>query len=76
MPAKTIKIDSEAYEALVRLRREDQSFSQVIKEHLAPRRGRDLQRVLEHVSLSEETLDTVDELIESREKNPARFPEL
>ncbi len=76
MAVKTITIDMEAYEALARLKREGQSFSQVIKEHLGPRRGRDLQRLLRTVSLSEETLDAVEGEIERRQESPARVPEL
>lgn len=76
MAVKTITIDMEAYETLARLKREGQSFSQVIKEHLGPRRGRDLERALEEVSLSEETLDAVEQEIERRRESPARVPEL
>lgn len=76
MAVKTITIDMDAYETLARLKREGQSFSQVIKEHLGARRGSDLQRVLRSISLSEEALDAVEGEIERRGKSPARVPEL
>lgn len=76
MAVKTITIDMEAYETLSRLKHSGQSFSQVIKVHLGPRRGRDLLRVLESVSLSDETLDAIDEQVARRGESPARAPEL
>jgi len=76
MAVKTITIDMDAYKTLARLKREGQSFSQVIKEHLGPRRGRDLQRVLRTISLSEEALDAVEGEVERRGESLARVPEL
>lgn len=76
MAVKTITVDMEAYETLARLKREGQSFSQVIKEHLGPRRGRDLQRILETITLSDDALTAVEEEIGRRRRSPARVPEL
>lgn len=76
MAVKTITVDMEAYETLARLKREGQSFSQVIKEHLGPRRGRDLQRVLETITVSDDVLTAVEEEIGRRRRSPARAPEL
>lgn len=76
MAVKTITIDLEAYDALARLKREGQSFSQVIKERLGPRRGRDLLGALDAVSLAEDTLDEVERQIERRRESPARIPDL
>lgn len=76
MAVKTITIDMDAYDALSRLKREGQSFSQVIKEHLGPRRGRDLLRVVHELSISDETLDAIEAQVELRRKSPARAPEL
>jgi len=76
MAVKTITIDMEAYDALSRLKEEGQSFSQVIKTHLGLRRGRDLLRVLDTVSLSDETLDAIAQQVELREQSPARAAKL
>jgi predicted CopG family antitoxin len=76
MAVKTITIDVEAYEALSRLKKSGQSFSQVIKEHLSPSRGRDLMRRLGEVSLSAEALDGIDEEISRRRTDAARAQEL
>lgn len=76
MAVKTITIDLEAYEALSRLKRSGQSFSQVIKQHLGPHRGRDLQRALAEIDLSDETLDRIDDQVEQRQTEPARAPDL
>lgn len=76
MAVKTITVDMKAYETLARLEREGQSFSQVIKEHLGPRRGRDLQRVLETITLSDDALSAVEGEIGRRRRSPARTPEL
>ncbi len=76
MAVKTITVDMEAYETLARLKREGQSFSQVIKEHLGARKGKDLQRVLESITLSGEALGAIEEQIERRRESRARAPEL
>lgn len=76
MAVKTITIDAEAYEILARLKGEGQSFSQIIKEHLGRRRGRDLQRVLRGISVSEETLDLIEAQVERRRESPASAAEL
>jgi predicted CopG family antitoxin len=77
MAVKTITIDLEAYELLARSKREGQSFSQVIKEYFhGSGTGRDLKAALREVRLSASTLDAVDHLVEARENDPARAPEL
>lgn len=76
MAVKTITIDLEAYETLARLKNAGQSFSQVIKQHLGPRTGRDLQRALAQVTLSEETLDAIEDQVRRRREDPAEAPEL
>jgi len=76
MAVKTITIDLEAYELLSRRKREGQSFSQVIKEQFrANRTGRDLRSALEEVSLSEATLDAIEDQVRSRGNQPAKAPE-
>jgi predicted CopG family antitoxin len=77
MAVKTITIDMEAYDLLSRSKRTGQSFSQVIKEHFSgAKKGRDLQAALREISVSDATLDAIDELVEARERNPAQAAEL
>lgn len=77
MAVKTITIDMEAYDLLSRNKRLGQSFSQVIKEHFpGEKKGRDLQAALREISVSDATLDAIDELVEARERNPAQAAEL
>lgn len=79
MAVQTITIDLEAYELLARSKREGHSFSQVIKEYFhgsGSGSGRDLKAALREVRLSASTLDAVDHLVEARENDPARAPEL
>jgi predicted CopG family antitoxin len=77
MAEKTITIDLEVYEALRRRKSKGQSFSQVINEHFgAPKTARDLMAALEHLSLNEETLETLERLIKGRSENPSCSVEL
>ena len=76
MAVKTITIDMDAYERLSRLKREGQSFSQVIKE-LTPPVGSpagDLLATLASVDVSEGTLDAIDGVVKDRSKSPMRVP--
>ena len=76
MAVKTITIDMDAYDRLSRLKREGQSFSQVIKE-LAPPVGStagELLAALDGAEVSESTLDAIDEIVEDRAKSPVRVP--
>lgn len=58
MAVKTITIDLDAYGLLSAEKRNDESFSKVIKRRLHPvRTARSLLAVLPECSLSEETLD-------------------
>jgi predicted CopG family antitoxin len=73
MAVKTITIDLEAFEALSSRKQAGQSFSQVIKEHFGRRRtGRDLAALRDRWTLSEETLDAIDAVIEERRRDSAR----
>jgi predicted CopG family antitoxin len=73
MAVKTITIDLEAYEALRRHKSEGQSFSRVIKEHFGGRKtGKTLIEALAKATLSEETLDALDDLVEARQGDQAR----
>ncbi|MFA5550636.1 MAG: antitoxin VapB family protein [Trueperaceae bacterium] len=76
MAVKTITIDMDAYDRLSRLKKEGQSFSQVIKE-LTPPVGStagDFIKALDAVEISESTLDAVDRAIEDRTTSPVRVP--
>jgi predicted CopG family antitoxin len=76
MGLKTISIDADAYEALARAKRQDQTFSEVIKAHFGRRTtGGDFERALADFKVSEETLDAIEEQIRARSKSPARAPE-
>lgn len=77
MAVKTITIDVEAYELLSRNKREGQSFSQVIKEHFSgAKKGRDLKAALRGISISENTLDAIEEQVKRRQSDIAKGPEL
>ncbi|HLX09082.1 MAG TPA: antitoxin VapB family protein [Thermoanaerobaculia bacterium] len=77
MALKTISLDAEAYAALTRHKRQDQTFSEVIKAHFGRRTtGADLEEVLADLNVSEDTLDAIEEQIRARSKSPARAAEL
>ncbi len=77
MPTKTISVDLEAYDALRRRKKPGQSFSDVIKEHFAGRTtGAMLLRAIDEITVEEDTLDTLDEIVAGREASEARAPEL
>lgn len=63
MATRTVELDEEAYEILSQRKREDQSFSEIIKEHFGkPGSGTagDLLRMADRYVLSEETLDAIE----------------
>ena len=76
MAVKTITIDIEAYEILARSKRLGQSFSQVIKQRLGPKTGRDLWRALARSAPAEGMLDAIEKQINARRRSPARAPKL
>jgi predicted CopG family antitoxin len=71
MAVKTITIDLDAYDILSRSKRPGQSFSQVIKERLGHKTGRDLWSALARSAPSEETLDLIEKQIKARRRSPA-----
>ena len=76
MAVKTITIDMEAYSILSELKKENESFSQVIKRTVAPK-SRTAARLLENldsVLLSVDTLEQVDAIIADREKSMTDSP--
>lgn len=77
MAVKTITIDLEAYDALARLKKPGQSFSQVIKGHFGPRKtAGSFRRALRETALSARTVDAVDAVVRSRRASAARIPVL
>jgi predicted CopG family antitoxin len=73
MAVKTITIDMAAYNALSRVKKAGQSFSDVIKAHFGPQptAGRFLERV-RAVRSSEDALDRMDDVVRSRALHKAR----
>ena len=77
MATKTISIDLEAYEALRRRKRGNQSFSEVIKEHFLRRTtAADLLQAVRGLHLDSSTLDAVEVIIRERGESPARAADL
>jgi predicted CopG family antitoxin len=81
MAVKTVDLDDEAYEILSRGKRSGQSFSEVVKERLDPERqgtgtAEDLLRLVKDLDISEDMLDRVEEVIQSRSQNPIRDVDL
>ena len=76
MAVKAITIDVEAYDRLASLKKEGQSFSQVIKELVPekPSRAGDLLAALDLTQVSEATLDAVARVVAERRRSPVRVP--
>lgn len=75
MAVKTITIDMEAYRLLAADKRDDESFSKVIKRRFRPvRTARALLADLDKLALAEDTLDRVDDLIRARAEHLADSP--
>jgi predicted CopG family antitoxin len=75
MAVKTITVDMEAYELLAAEKHGKESFSKVIKRRFQPERtARALLTGLDQVVLSEETLDSVEEVVGRRGESIAESP--
>jgi predicted CopG family antitoxin len=76
MAVKTITIDMEAYEILLKAKKGKESFSQVIKKTLSPRRrtARNLLANLDALVLSDDALDAVETVIRDRDKSLTDSP--
>jgi predicted CopG family antitoxin len=78
MAVKTITIDMEAYEKLAAEKKEGESFSQVIKRVLGARgmTANALLKRIEKVTLSNDTLDRIEEVVRDRERDLVQAPDL
>jgi predicted CopG family antitoxin len=68
MAVKTITIDMEAYEILLKAKKGKESFSKVIKKTFMPQRktARNLLENLDTILLENDTLDAVEEIVKER----------
>lgn len=76
MAVKTITIDMEAYNLLSKLKKPNESFSQVIKKTLADR-SKTAQRFYEDLNrlvLAKDTIDKIEELVAEREESYTNSP--
>lgn len=74
MVRKTITIDLDTYERLSRLKRSEQSFSDVIRELVPTPRSTagDFLRMLDSIDVSEGTLDAIEQIIGERDCDQVR----
>ena len=73
MAVKTITIDLEAYGLLARLKRDGQSFSEVIKAHFErPPTAATFRAALRTLRVSEPALDAMERQVRERRGSPAR----
>jgi len=73
---KTITIDMEAYAKLAAAQRGGESFSQVIKRVLGAHRmtASALLKTIEKTTLSEDTLDRIEDVVRDRERDLVKAP--
>jgi predicted CopG family antitoxin len=71
MAVKTITIDMEAYEILLKAKKGKESFSKVIKKTLLPQQktARNLLENLDTLFLADDTLDAVEKIILERDNS-------
>ena len=76
MAVKTITIDMEAYAKLAAEKRGSESFSQVIKRVLGAHRmtASALLRTIEKITLSDETLDRIEDVVRDRDRDLVQAP--
>jgi len=77
MAVKTITIDMDAYEILVRLKKQGESFSQVIKRRFAEKKtAAGLLASLDSLRLSDETIHAIEHQARIRRRSRARAADL
>lgn len=70
---KTIEINKEAFDRLEETRRAEESVSEVIKRCVRPvRSAEEVLDTLRKASVSDETLEAIDESVERRRRNSRR----
>jgi predicted CopG family antitoxin len=76
MAVKTITIDMEAYNLLSKLKKSNESFSQVIKKTLL-KESKTAQRLmadLDRIAIAADTIERIEELVGEREKSYTDSP--
>ena len=76
MAVKTITIDMEAYILLSKLKKSNESFSQVIKKTLL-KESKTAQRLmadLDRIAIAADTIERIEELVGEREKSYTDSP--
>lgn len=77
MAVKTITIDTEAYDILLKQKKGKESFSKVIKRRLRP--AKTASGLLDNLSgmrISEKSLDNIEKVVDDRRKDVPEVPDM